>query len=159
MVQVSVPITLGVFAPLLAIVLITQRLQTRVERYRAASRTASSVVAGAIGDLFGAVQGSRSTTPRNGCWRISGSQWARRQAVVRGLLTQLVNALAGNMVVVGTALVLLFSARAIGAGHFTVGDFASLSPISGRSPCCCKNMANQITLINRVRWRLAACKR
>ena len=49
----------------------------------------------------------------------------RRQSIVRDeLLTRLINALSGNTVVIGTALVLIFAARAMQRGDFTVGDFA-----------------------------------
>jgi len=148
MVQVSVPITLGVFAPLLAIVLITQQLQTRVERYREASRTTSSTVAGAIGDLFGAVQAIQvNNAEARVLAHFRKLNAARRQAVVRDrLLSQLINALAGNTVVIGTALVLLFSAREIQAGRFTVGDFALFVTYIWPITVLIQNMANQLTL-------------
>lgn len=126
MLQVSVPITLGVFAPLLAIVLITNYLSDRVERYRAASRTASAQVAGAIGEIMGAVQAIQVNNAEE---RILAHfrrlNEMRRQTIVRDeLLTRLINALSGNTVVIGTALVLIFAARAMQRGDFTVGDFA-----------------------------------
>lgn len=148
MAQVSVPITVGVFAPLLAIVLITQRLQTRVERYRETSRTTSSAVAGAIGDIFGAVQAIQvNNAEARVLAHFRKLNAARRQAVVRDrLLSQLINALAGNTVVIGTALVLLFSAREIQAGRFTVGDFALFVTYIWPITVLIQNIANQITL-------------
>ncbi len=148
MVQVSVPITLGVFAPLLAIVLITQRLQRRVERYREASRTTSSAVAGAIGDLFGAVQAIQvNNAEERVLAHFRKLNAARRQAVVRDrLLSQLINALAGNTVVIGTALVLLLSAREIQAGRFTVGDFALFVTYIWPITVLIQNLATQLTL-------------
>jgi len=126
MVQVSVPITLGVFTPLFFIILITQRMQTRVERLRVASRKTGSAAAGAIGDIFGAVQAIQvNNAEERVLAHFRKLNDARRQAVVHDrLLTQLIDALTGNTVVIGTALVLIFSARAIQAGRFTVGDFA-----------------------------------
>lgn len=126
MLQVSVPITLGVFAPLIAIVLITNRLSDRIERYRVASRTASAQVAGAIGEIMGAVQAIQVNNAEE---RILAHfrrlNETRRQTIVRDeLLTRLINALSGNTVVIGTALVLIFAARAMQRGDFTVGDFA-----------------------------------
>ncbi|MEZ4677835.1 MAG: ABC transporter ATP-binding protein [Caldilineaceae bacterium] len=148
MVQVSVPITLGVFAPLLAIVLIAQRLQTRVETYRVASRTTSSAVAGAIGDIFGAVQAIQvNNAEERVLAHFRKLNAARRQAVVRDrLLSQLVTALADNTVVIGTALVLLFSAREIQAGRFTVGDFALFVAYIWPITVLLQNIANQIIL-------------
>jgi ATP-binding cassette subfamily B protein len=126
MLQVSIPITLGVFAPLIAIVLITNRLSDRIERYRVASRTASAQVAGAIGEIMGAVQAIQVNNAEE---RILAHfhrlNETRRQTIVRDeLLTRLINALSGNTVVIGTALVLIFAARAMQQGDFTVGDFA-----------------------------------
>ena len=126
MLQVSIPITLGVFAPLIAIVLITNRLSDRIERYRVASRTASAQVAGAIGEIMGAVQAIQVNNAEE---RILAHfrrlNETRRQTIVRDeLLTRLINALSGNTVVIGTALVLIFAARAMQRGDFTVGDFA-----------------------------------
>lgn len=126
MLQVSIPITLAVFAPLIAIVLITNHLSDRIERYRAASRTASAQVAGAIGEIMGAVGAIQVNNAEERILahfrRINET---RRQTVVRDeLLTRLINALSGNTVVIGTALILIFAARAIQQGDFTVGDFA-----------------------------------
>ncbi len=148
MVQVSVPITLGVFTPLLAIVLITQQLQRRVERYRTVSRTTSSAVAGAIGDIFGAVGAIQvNNAEERVLTHFRKLNAARRQAVMRDrLLTQLINALAGNTMVIGTALVLIFSAREIQAGRFSVGDFALFVAYIWPITVLIQNIANQLTL-------------
>lgn len=126
MLQVSLTITLGVFAPLIAIVLITNHLSDRIERYRTASRTASAQVAGAIGEIMGAVQAIQVNNAEE---RILAHfrqlNETRRQTIVRDeLLSRLINALSGNTVVIGTALILIFAARAMQRGDFTVGDFA-----------------------------------
>lgn len=126
MFQVSVPITLGVFTPLIAIIYIANHLSERIERYRVASREAAGRATGAIGEIFSAVQ---SIQVNNAEERILHHfrrlNEARRQASVRDqLLTRLVDALSENMVVIGTALVLILSAQAVQAGRFTVGDFA-----------------------------------
>ena len=123
MLQVSIPITLGVFAPLIAIVLITNRLSDRIERYRVASRTASAQVAGAIGEIMGAIQVNNAEERILAHFRRLNE--TRRQTIVRDeLLMRLINALSGNTVVIGTALVLIFAARAMQRGDFTVGDCA-----------------------------------
>ena len=142
------PITLGVFLPLFGIVLITQRLQGRVERYRTASRTTSSAVAGTIGDIFGAVQAIQvNNAEERVLAHFRKLNVARRQAVVRDrLLTQLIDALAGNTVLIGTALILIFSAREIQAGRFTVGDFALFVAYIWPITILLQNIANQITL-------------
>ncbi|MEM7130135.1 MAG: ABC transporter ATP-binding protein [Chloroflexota bacterium] len=126
MFQVSIPITLGVFTPLIVIIYISNHLSERIERYRVASREAAGRATGAIGEIFGAVQ---SIQVNNAEERVLNHfrhlNEARRQASVRDqLLTRLVDALSENMVVIGTALVLILSAQAVQAGRFTVGDFA-----------------------------------
>lgn len=148
MFQVSVGITLGVLAPLLAIMVITRRLQARVARYREASRTSSSAVSGAIGDIFGAVQAIQvNNAEERVLAHFRKLNATRRQAVVRDrLLTQLIDALADNMVVIGTALLLIFSAQAIQAGRFTVGDFALFVAYIWPITIFWQNIANQITL-------------
>ncbi|MBX3014297.1 MAG: ABC transporter ATP-binding protein [Caldilineaceae bacterium] len=126
MLQVSVPITVGVFAPLIGIVLIANRLSSQVEAYRTRSRTATAQVAGAIGEIMGAVQAIQVNHAEE---RILAHfrqlSAARRQAMVRDqLLTRVIQALADNTVVLGTALLLLLAAQAMQTGTFTVGDFA-----------------------------------
>jgi ABC-type multidrug transport system fused ATPase/permease subunit len=126
MFQVSVPITLGVFTPLIAIIYIANHLRERIERYRVASREAAGRATGAIGEIFSSVQSIQVNNAEeqilNHFRRLNE---ARRQASVRDqLLTRLVDALSENMVVIGTALVLILSAQAVQAGRFTVGDFA-----------------------------------
>ena len=56
MLKTSVWVTLGTFLPLIVIVLIVDRLSERIEGYRQTSRETSGQVAGAIGDMFEAVQ-------------------------------------------------------------------------------------------------------
>ncbi|MEZ4870502.1 MAG: ABC transporter ATP-binding protein [Caldilineaceae bacterium] len=126
MVQVSISVTLGVFLPMVAIIVIANRLRSRIERNRVASRTATSHATGAIGEIFGAVQAIQVNNAEE---RIMAhfhrlNEARRRVSVQDQLLTRLVDALAGNMVVIGTALVLILAARAMQAGRFTVGDFA-----------------------------------
>jgi len=147
MLRVSVPITIGVFVPLLAIVLITDRLRTRVERYRQESRTTSSAVAGALGDIFGAVQAIQiNNAEARVLAHFRKLNHARRQALLQDrLLAQLIDALANNSVVIGTALVLLFSASAIEAGRFTVGDFALFVAYIWPITELLRNIGGQIT--------------
>ncbi|MEZ4710754.1 MAG: ABC transporter ATP-binding protein [Caldilineaceae bacterium] len=148
MLQVSIPITLGVFAPLIAIVLITSRLRKRIERYREASREATSRAAGAIGEIFGAVQAIQvNNAEARVIAHFRRLNEARRQTSVRDqLLTRLVDALAGNMVVIGTALVLILAARAMAAGRFTVGDFALFVAYIWPVTVLFQNIANQLAL-------------
>ncbi|MEZ4658503.1 MAG: ABC transporter transmembrane domain-containing protein [Caldilineaceae bacterium] len=148
MFRVSAPITLGVFAPLIVIVLITSRLRERIERYREASREAAGRAAGAIGEIFGAVQAIQvNNAEERIIVHFRRLNEARRQtSVADQLLTRLVDALAGNMVVIGTALVLILAARAMAAGRFTVGDFALFVAYIWPVTILFQNIATQLAL-------------
>ena len=148
MFQVSIPITLGVFAPLIVIIWVTERLSERIERYRVARREAAAHATSAIGDIFGAVQAIQvNNAEERMLAHFRRLNDARRQASVRDqLLTRLVDAIAGNMVVIGTALLLILSAQAMQAGRFTVGDFALFVAYIWPVTILFQNIGNQIAL-------------
>lgn len=126
MFQISVPITLGVFAPLIAIIVITDRLRPRIERFRAVSREATGQATSAIGEIFGAVQAIQANNAEDRIMlHFHRLNETRRRAGLRDqLLTRLVEAFADNLVVIGTALVLILAARGMLSGSFSVGDLA-----------------------------------
>jgi len=126
MLQVSVWVTLGAFAPLIVIVLLAGRLSERIERYREASREATGQVSGAIAEIFGAAQAIQvNNAEKRVIAHLRRLNERRRQAVVKDqLLTRLIDAMANNTVTVGVGLVLILAAGAMQAGRFSVGDFA-----------------------------------
>lgn len=126
MIRISVPITLGVFIPLIVIVLISSRMSERIETYREKSRAATARATGTIAEIFSAVQTVQvNRAEQRMVAHFRRLNEARRQTNVQDqMLTRLVDALAENMTVIGTALVLLLSAHSMQAGRFTVGDFA-----------------------------------
>ena len=119
-------ITVAVFIPLALIVVITQRVTTRIEEYRKASREATGAVTGFLGEIFGAVQaikvaGSERTILR----RFTVLNETRRITSVRDkIFNQLLESIFANSINVGTGIILLLAATSIRAGTFTVGDFA-----------------------------------
>jgi ATP-binding cassette subfamily B protein len=119
-------VTLGTFAPLAVIVVVAYRLGPLVERYRKASRAATSRVTGLIADMF---HGTQALKVANAEERVIAHfrqlNNRRRQTMVRDrLLSQLVNTLSHGTVDIGMGLILLLAARAMVAETFTVGDFA-----------------------------------
>ena len=126
MLQISVPVTLGTFLPLLVVVGIAQRLGERAKRYRQASREATSQVTGMIADMFNSTQALKVANAEQRVierFRIINDQ--RKQTMVKDkLLTQLVDALSSGTIELGVGLILLLAARQMYVGTFTLGDFA-----------------------------------
>lgn len=126
LVRVNATITVFVFVPLVAIVLVAQVASARLQRSRLASRQATGRVTGALGEIFGAVQAVQIARAAEGIVdnfrRLSD---ARRKTVMREegfrLFTQ---SIYWNTVYLGTGLILLLGAQAMRDGTFTVGDFA-----------------------------------
>jgi ATP-binding cassette subfamily B protein len=126
MLDINPLVTLGTFAPLAIIIVVAYRLGPLVERYRKASRAATSRVTGLIADMFHGTQALKVADAEE---RVIGHfrqlNERRRQTMVRDrLLSQLVNTLSNGTVDIGMGLILLLAARAMVAETFTVGDFA-----------------------------------
>jgi ATP-binding cassette subfamily B protein len=126
MLQISVPVTLGTFVPLLLVVGIAQRLGERAKRYRKASRQATSQVTGMIADMFNSTQALKvANAEARVIDRFRQINEQRKQTMVRDkLLTQLVDALSTGTLELGMGLILLLAARQMYTGAFTLGDFA-----------------------------------
>ncbi|MAU01211.1 MAG: ABC transporter ATP-binding protein [Anaerolineaceae bacterium] len=126
MLQISVPVTLGTFVPLLVVVGIAQRLGERAKRYRKASRQATSQVTGMIADMFNSTQALKvANAEARVIDRFRQINEQRKQTMVRDkLLTELVDALSTGTIELGMGLILLLAAQQMYAGTFTLGDFA-----------------------------------
>ncbi|MBN1147444.1 MAG: ABC transporter ATP-binding protein [Anaerolineales bacterium] len=126
MLRINVSVTLGTFIPLALIVFIAQRLGPRVEKYREASRQATSQVTGVIADMFNGVQAIKvANAEERIVAHFQRLNDQRRQSMVKDrLLTELVRALSYGSGEVGMGLILLLAASAMYRGEFTIGDFA-----------------------------------
>ncbi|MGH2544848.1 MAG: ATP-binding cassette domain-containing protein, partial [Ardenticatenaceae bacterium] len=126
MAQINIYITVVVFLPLLGIVLVANKLTTRIRAYRRANREATGRVTGFIGEMFGAVQAVKvASAERNVVAYFRTLNDARRKAALRdSLFTELLRSINVNMVNVGTGVILLMAAGTMRSGSFTVGDFA-----------------------------------
>lgn len=126
MLQISVPVTLGTFLPLLVVVAIAQRLGERAKRYRRASRLATSQVTGMIADMFNSTQALKVANAETRIIdRFRQINAQRKETMVRDkLLTELVDALSTGTIELGMGLILLMAARQMYQGAFTLGDFA-----------------------------------
>ena len=124
--SVNATITIFVFVPLIAIIAIAQVVTRRLQQSRAASQIATSLVTGALGEIFGAVQAVQIARAERGVVehfrRLSDT---RRRTVLRErAFSLLTGSVYWNTVYLGTGMILLLGARAMRDGTFTVGDFA-----------------------------------
>jgi ATP-binding cassette, subfamily B, bacterial len=126
MLSINPLVTLGTLLPLTVIIVTAHLLGPRVERYREASRAATSQVTGLIADIFHGAQSLKvGNAEEHAVAHFRQLNDHRRQAMVKDkLLTQLVNALSYGAMDIGMGLILLLTARAMYAGTFTIGDFA-----------------------------------
>ena len=124
--RIDTTMTVVLFVPILLSALITEALSERIAAYSAASREATGRLTGFLGELVGAqlavkVAGAVPHAVR----RLEEMGEERRRVSVRDrVFVQVLESFNRNIAHIGTGVVLLLGARAIGAGTFTVGDFA-----------------------------------
>ncbi len=124
--SISAQITLLVFVPLAGVLAAVQIGNTRLARYRRASRKSTARVTGALGDMFGAIQAVQvANAEEHVIAHFRDLSEERRQWMLKdSLITQMLQSIFGNTVGLGTGLILLLAAQAMQAGSFSVGDFA-----------------------------------
>ncbi|MEM7119191.1 MAG: ABC transporter ATP-binding protein [Chloroflexota bacterium] len=126
MIRINLLLTLVVFLPLLAMLLIASAARHRLQRYHEARQVATGQVTGFIGEMFGAIQAIKVNTAETAVLHQFGKLNAERgkTAVKDHTFTALLNALTGNTVSLGTGIILLLAAQSMANGRFSVGDFA-----------------------------------
>jgi len=126
MIQINPLVTLGTFLPLSLIIFVAQRLGPTIKKYRKASREATSQVTGVIADMFNGTQALKvGHAEERIVAHFKKINAQRQQSMIKDrLLTELVNALSNGTVDIGMGLILLFAAKSMYAGEFTIGDFA-----------------------------------
>jgi len=119
-------VTLLVFLPIVAVVVLAHAARARLRRLRERSRAATARVTGALGEVFGAVQAIQvagAETRVTDHVRHLGD--TRRRAMLGDRLLELgLDAAFANTASLGAGLTLLVAASAMRAGTFSVGDFA-----------------------------------
>ncbi len=126
LIHISPLITVVVFVPLLAVLVIFNFVSRRIERYRKANQESIAEVTGLLGEMFGAVNAVKlAGAEQLVVEHFQGINEARRKATLRDkLLTQILDSVSNNAADVGTGLLLLIAAQAMQAKSFSVGDFA-----------------------------------
>jgi ATP-binding cassette, subfamily B, bacterial len=124
--SINARITVLVFVPLAIVMSLTYFYGSKLEKLREQSRDSTAKVTGALGEMFGAVQGIQ----------VAGAEArviahfkrlgdVRRAALLRdNVQTQVLNAIYGNVVQFGTGFILLLAASEMREKTFTIGDFA-----------------------------------
>ncbi len=126
--SINVQMTLFVFLPLVGMVAILQRAETRIKQYRKASRKATEEVTGILGEIFGSVQAIKVAGAEKNVldyFRTLNDQ--RRQTMIKdNLFNAILNSSFQNMVNLGTGLILLLASQLMqnSVNQLTVGDFA-----------------------------------
>jgi ATP-binding cassette subfamily B protein len=119
-------VTLLVFLPIVAVILLAHVARARLRRLRERSRAATARVTGALGEVFGAVQAIQvagaEARVTDHLRRLGDT---RRRAMLGDRLLELgLDAAFANTASLGAGLTLLVAASAMRAGTFSVGDFA-----------------------------------
>ncbi len=126
MVSINVQITLFVFTPLVAVVALVQVLRSKLQKYREASREATELVTGAMGEIFSAVQAIKVAGEEDNIIRHLEKLNQRRHKMMLKdtMLTQTLHSVFYNTVSIGTGFILLLAAGSMKNGSMTVGELS-----------------------------------
>ncbi len=126
MLTINARIALVAILPFILVGIVANTTTQRIERYRRASRKASGIVTGFIGEFFGAVQAVKVATAEDSVLEhFDKINDERRKVVVKDrLFHTLLGSLFRNAVDLGTGIVLVLAGQSMAEGTFTVGDFS-----------------------------------
>jgi ATP-binding cassette subfamily B protein len=126
MLRINSSITLLAILPFVFVGILANAATNRIERYRRASRKATGIVTGFIGEFFGAVQAVKVATAEEGVIaHFNELNDERRKLALKDILfNQILHSIFRNAVNLGTGVILILAGQAMQEGSFTVGDFA-----------------------------------
>lgn len=126
MVRISPSITALAIIPFLVVGVIAAASTQRIDEYRRASRRATGIIAGFIGEFFGAVQAVKVATAEKGVVEHFKKLNDERRvlALKDRLFNEILNSIFHNATNLGTGVILILAGQSMQAGSFTVGDFA-----------------------------------
>ncbi len=124
--RIDAQMTLWVFLPLVVVVALAQLSTGWLQKYRAASREATSQVTGAISEMFTSVQAIQVAGAED---RVIGQfrelNDTRRKSMLKDkLFSQALDSVFSNTVNLGTGFILILAGQKMQNGTFHVGDFA-----------------------------------
>ena len=126
MARINLLITLVIFIPLISIIVLTRLAWSRIIHYSRAVGRTTDAVTGFLGEAFGAVQAIKvANAERDIVLHFQKLNQQRGEAeICHQLFRGLLDSLNSSVVTFGIGVMLLLAGQAIGAGTFTVGDFA-----------------------------------
>jgi ATP-binding cassette subfamily B protein len=126
MLRINASITLLALLPFVVVFFVANAATNRIERYRRASRKATGIVTGFIGEFFGAVQAVKVATAEGGviAYFSELNDERRKLSLKDRLFNEVLFSLFRNAVNLGAGVILLLAGQAMQEGTFTVGDFA-----------------------------------
>jgi ATP-binding cassette subfamily B protein len=124
--RVNAQITLLVFIPLVCVVVIAQRTQSQVRRYRQSSREATTRVTSLIGEIFEAAQAIQvAGAEAHAVAHFRQLSDHRRQRMISDrVLTDALGAIFENTVGLGSGFILILAALTLQTTHLGIGDIA-----------------------------------
>jgi ATP-binding cassette subfamily B protein len=126
MFNISPHITTLAILPFIVVGIIAGASTNRIDEYRRASRRATGIIAGFIGEFFGAVQAVKVASAEEGVIEhFKELNEDRRKLTLKDrLFNEVLNSIFRNAVNLGTGVILILAGQSMQAGSFTVGDFA-----------------------------------
>lgn len=126
MARINLSITLVIFLPLIGTILLSRLFWGRMLAYYQQCREASDASVGFLGESFGSVQAVKvAGAEEDVAAHLNQLNHRRRELEVRlEVYRGLLHALSDSVVSFGIGVMLLMVGTAIGAGTFSVGDFA-----------------------------------
>jgi ATP-binding cassette subfamily B protein len=118
-------LTIGVFLPLVAVIVLSKVAGARLERYSKANQESIGAVTGLLAEMFGAVTAIKlAGAEHHVVDHLRATNDVRRKATVTNLVfNEALKSLATNMANVGIGIILLLAAQRIRGGDLSVGDF------------------------------------
>ena len=126
MLSINAPITMMALVPFILVGVIASMTTGAIKKYQTASRTASGIVTGFIGEAFGAVQAVKVSTAEADVSQQFDilSDTRRKASLRRSLFTAILDSIYNNAVSLGTGVILILAAEKMHQEIFTIGDFS-----------------------------------
>lgn len=126
MCRVDAVITVLAIAPFIVVGVVSNAASKKVETYRRASRKATGIVSGFVGELFGSVQAVKvAAAEKDVIHHFHELNEERRKVSLKDrLFNEILGSVFRNAANIGTSAILILTGQAIRDRTFTLGDFA-----------------------------------
>ncbi len=123
---INVKVTLFIFAPLVIVILLSQKAMKYISKYRTTAREATGDVSGVIGEIFTGIQAIKiSGSEKYIINNLNNLNEKRMKYMVRDkIFVNIMDAIYENAVTIGTGFILLLTGKYMLEGSFSVGDFS-----------------------------------